>query len=340
MSLNTSHLNDGCLVYNGETILIFSDGVVLEFSGQDGPAFKGSKRGRIFLTSHRMIFINKDKKDPLLSFSFPFVTLSNMDLEQPIFGANYIKGQVRAQPNGNFVGDVKFKLSFKSGGCIDFGQALVAAANLASRQGNGGVNDAPPPYSPPQQWYAAPDAYYTVPQANYYGWNPPAYNFPPPPSNTIFVADAPPPYPGINTGAMGAGVGGMGFQGGPGMGFGGQPPMGYPPGANPMGMGGMGGMGMGFQPGGPGGVPPGVPSAPGAPPAQNGYPGSYPGATGGGAMGFQGAAGGFNSADAKAAEAAQSAYYDPNKPQMAYVPPPAYYEHPPTYDEATHKKQQ
>lgn len=29
--------------------------------------------------------------------------------------------------------------------------------------------------------------------------------------------------------------------------------------------------------------------------------------------------------DAKAAEAAQSAYYDPNKPQMAYVPPPAYY---------------
>lgn len=29
--------------------------------------------------------------------------------------------------------------------------------------------------------------------------------------------------------------------------------------------------------------------------------------------------------DAKAAEAAQSAYYDPNQPQCAYVPPPAYY---------------
>lgn len=26
--------------------------------------------------------------------------------------------------------------------------------------------------------------------------------------------------------------------------------------------------------------------------------------------------------DAKAAEAAQSAYYDPNQPQTAYVPPP------------------
>lgn len=29
--------------------------------------------------------------------------------------------------------------------------------------------------------------------------------------------------------------------------------------------------------------------------------------------------------DAKAAEAAQSAYYDPSRPQCAYVPPPAYY---------------
>lgn len=34
---------------------------------------------------------------------------------------------------------------------------------------------------------------------------------------------------------------------------------------------------------------------------------------------------GMSAADAKAAEAAQSAYYDPNKPQCAYVPPPAYY---------------
>lgn len=29
--------------------------------------------------------------------------------------------------------------------------------------------------------------------------------------------------------------------------------------------------------------------------------------------------------DSKAAEAAQSAYFDPNRPQMAYVPPPSYY---------------
>lgn len=43
---------------------------------------------------------------------------------------------------------------------------------------------------------------------------------------------------------------------------------------------------------------------------------------------------------AKAAEATQSAYYDPNRPQCAYVPPPAYYESPPSFQQATEKKDQ
>lgn len=47
-----------------------------------------------------------------------------------MFGANYIKGKVRAQPNGNFIGEVKFKLTFKSGGAIEFGQAMLKAAHL------------------------------------------------------------------------------------------------------------------------------------------------------------------------------------------------------------------
>ena len=53
-----------------------------------------------------------------------------VELEQPIFGANYIKGCVRAQPNGNFVGEAKFKLYFKSGGAIDFGTAMLRAAQM------------------------------------------------------------------------------------------------------------------------------------------------------------------------------------------------------------------
>lgn len=53
-----------------------------------------------------------------------------MKLEQPVFGANYLKGQVLAQPNGNWTGDAIFKLSFYEGGCIEFGEALLNAASL------------------------------------------------------------------------------------------------------------------------------------------------------------------------------------------------------------------
>lgn len=52
-------------------------------------------------------------------------------MEQPVFGSNYIKGKVRAQPNGNWVGEAKFKLIFKKGGAIDFGQAMLRAASMS-----------------------------------------------------------------------------------------------------------------------------------------------------------------------------------------------------------------
>lgn len=47
-----------------------------------------------------MIFNNKDAKDALQSFSMPFFTMRELELEQPVFGANYIKGHVKAEPNG------------------------------------------------------------------------------------------------------------------------------------------------------------------------------------------------------------------------------------------------
>jgi len=266
MALNTSHANGGVLIHAGESILLFCDNVEMEFSGQDAKEFKGSKQGRLYLTTHRLIFNNKKSSDPMQSFSFPFVALKDVELEQPIFGANYIKGKVRAQPGGNFVGEAKFKLHFKSGGAIDFGQAMLKAAQMASR--NVTVHDAPPPYTPPTSaWYAAPPPAYSANPAGYQGWVPPTHVFPDaPPANTVYMTDAPPPYPGIN----------------------------------------------GF----------------------NGYSN---GAMGGG--GFAGAAPPMSSADRKAAEAAQvqEGYYDPNNPQYAYVPPPAYQEQPPSYSDANKK---
>lgn len=58
--------------------MLFSDGVQIEFVGQDGEAFRGAKTGRLYLTTHRMIFANKKLNDPLVSFSFPFTLLQDV----------------------------------------------------------------------------------------------------------------------------------------------------------------------------------------------------------------------------------------------------------------------
>lgn len=196
MSVNTAHANGGVLIHAGETILLFSDNVSMEFAGQDGALFKGTKQGRVYLTTHRIIFNNKNAKDPMQSFSSPFISMSEVDLEQPVFGANYIKGKIRAQQNGNFTGETKFKMSFKSGGCIDFGQALLRASSMAQRNNNG---MAPPPYEPPGNgWYAAPPPAYTA-NPGAYGWLPQNSAFGQAPTDGVFMSDAPPPYPGINS---------------------------------------------------------------------------------------------------------------------------------------------
>ncbi|XP_071544284.1 WW domain-binding protein 2 [Panulirus ornatus] len=261
MSVNTSHAGKGVLIYAGECIILFCDHVTMEFGGSLPPEMKGSKAGRLYLTSHRVIFNNKDGKDRLQSFAAPFFSLKEVELEQPVFGANFIKGTVTAQPNGGWTGQAKFKLTFKHGGAIEFGQAMLKVASLATRNMDSTYRDAPPPYTPPvtTMWAHAPPPAYAPPASGFYGWVPPVGTFPDrPPADGVFTYEAPPPYPGIG-----------------------------------------------------------------------GY-GGYANATGGS---------GFSAADAKAQEAAQSAYYDPNNPQYAYVPPPAYSESPPSYDAATKKSQ-
>ena len=47
-----------------------------------------------------------------------------------MFGANYFHGDVLAQPGASWNGDAKFKITFKSGGCIDFGRAMLQAAKM------------------------------------------------------------------------------------------------------------------------------------------------------------------------------------------------------------------
>ncbi|GAB0097189.1 Postacrosomal sheath WW domain-binding protein [Sergentomyia squamirostris] len=338
MSVNTAHANNGVLIHAGEYILLFSENVSMEFSGQTGPMFKGNKVGRCYLTTHRMIFNNNKSSDPLQSFSFPFVALNDVEVEQPVFGANYIKGKVRAQENGNFVGEAKFKLIFKAGGAIDFAQAMLRAVQLARRNYH---HDAPPPYEAPSgDWYAAPPPAYTPNPTGYYGWVPQSAAFPnQPPADGVFMTPNPPPYPGIASPTNGPGFGyppqqqSNGYPGAP-PGYPGAP-AGYP------------GAPSGY-PGAPAGYPGAPTSYPSAPPtAPQGFGWQQPGAAPSSAPGYPPVPGamGFSAPqqppqNSKEAEAAQSAYYDPNQPQTAYVPPPpAYYEQPPSYNSVAKKDQ-
>lgn len=134
--------------------------------------------------------------------------MSDVELEQPVFGANYIRGKIRAQPNGNWTGETKFKMSFKSGGCIDFGQALLRAASMAQRNSGGMVSgqnlvsdeiftkfvqifQAPPPYTAPTNgWYAAPPPAYT-PGPGSYGWLPQNSTFGAAPADGVYVRYVP-----------------------------------------------------------------------------------------------------------------------------------------------------
>jgi hypothetical protein len=112
----------------------------------------------------------------LKSLAMPFVCLNNINLEQPIFGANYLSGTLAAQPGGNFEGEVGWKLTFNKGGCIDFGKALRHAVLMVQGQ-NGRPANAPPPYVPPAgSAYAAPPEYQAQPNIN--GFQAPTHVFP------------------------------------------------------------------------------------------------------------------------------------------------------------------
>lgn len=207
MSLNTSHAHGGVLIFAVERILIYYDGIEMQFEGPSAmPHFKGKKKGRVYLTTHRVIFNSNDAKDTMQSFSIPFLQMREVELEQPVFGANYIKGQIMAEPNGNWEGVVKFKMYFTHGGAIEFGQAMLQAASLTSRNraaqppayttGVGGN----PAYTTGVggNVYAAPPPAYEAPHTPYYDWVP-YQTFPnAPPANSVYMTEMPPPYPGIN----------------------------------------------------------------------------------------------------------------------------------------------
>uniref|UniRef100_T1JIP7 GRAM domain-containing protein n=1 Tax=Strigamia maritima TaxID=126957 RepID=T1JIP7_STRMM len=202
MAINTAHYNGGILIFSGEYILLYCDCVEIKFEELNkDERFAGCKRGRLYLTSHRMVFNNLNVYDKMQSLTFPFFQLSNVSLEQPAFGCNYIKGRLKSQPNTvdmhieSWVGATKFRIFFRSGGAIDFGMAMLQAAKMASQNVS---REPPPPYVPPiQPFYQAPHEAYMPPQGTF-GLVLPTHVFPNYPAcNAVFTTAQPPPYPGV-----------------------------------------------------------------------------------------------------------------------------------------------
>lgn len=175
MSLNkNSSEAGGVVINNSESILMNYDNVELVFCEADSlpEAFRKSKKGSVFLTPYRVIFVAKGK-DALRSFMMPFYLIKGCEIKQPVLGANYIKGLVNAEPGGGWEGSATFKLVFGAGGAIEFGQCMLATAQAASRgqpagAGYGGGGGCP---------YMANGA----------------YTFPPPPINNGMYPAGPPP---------------------------------------------------------------------------------------------------------------------------------------------------
>ncbi|KAG9508732.1 WW domain-binding protein 2 [Fragariocoptes setiger] len=195
-SINKNHneTDGGVLLFNGELILIYCDGVTIEIGGKE------SSKGRIYLTTHRIVFVATPMKPNIMvkSVSAPFFALSDINLEQPVFGANYISARVRDESDQSQ--SFTFKLKFSKGGAIEFGMAMSKAANAVSQLSP--PSQPPPPYTPnpaTTQYYQAPPTVYApgyncgfqLPQSQ--AFNQPGTT----PIGFIYASPDPPPYPGM-----------------------------------------------------------------------------------------------------------------------------------------------
>lgn len=186
-------MDGGVLLYNREFVLLYTSRVSLKWYGQDSNTFKGTKKGSIYLTTHRMVFLNRKPNDPMQSFSFPFVALREISVEQPIFSANNVRGKILAQPNGNWSGEASFKIIFDHGGAIEFGQALSTCIQMAQRRGT----NIPPHVTPAMGFFIISD-YYSQ-GCVFYQWMPAREIFPErPPEEGVIITEVSPPYAGID----------------------------------------------------------------------------------------------------------------------------------------------
>lgn len=184
MSINKIQCNDGQLTLHGDHVVDHQENVTFELKGDRlPPSLQGTNRGDLFLTSTKIIFIGKSSSEKM-SFSMEFRSLKDIDVKQPIFGANALTGYVTSEFGGGWEGSANFRVEFKSGGATDFAQRLKATAGQA-RAGQHQPPVMPAGYYPPPPL----GGYYYPPYDTAYGM----------PQGAAQGQAAPPPYPGNPT---------------------------------------------------------------------------------------------------------------------------------------------
>lgn len=201
MALNQNNSESGgVIINNSESVLMSRENVELVLSDVDSlpEAFRKSRKGSIYLTPYRVIFLAKGR-DALQSFMMPLYLIKGCEIKQPVLGANYIKGTINAEPGGGWEGSATFKIVFPAGGAIEFGQSMMQVATQASRGQPVAASFGGCPYMA-NGAYAYPPApangmYPTGPPPGYSYPNPPAPDgfYPTPPAFEASAAYIPPP---------------------------------------------------------------------------------------------------------------------------------------------------
>ncbi|EDO38086.1 predicted protein [Nematostella vectensis] len=175
MSINKIECSGGRLTLHGDYVVYHQDDVQFELEGDGVPGFlKGSRKGNIFISTNRVIFAPNSNCN-VGSFSMNFQSIRGVEVKQPIFGANYIKGDVISEPEGGWQGRGSFRIMFNSGGAIEFAEHFRQAVQTARRpnqvppmapagqQAAFAVYNNPYPPPPPQPGY-----YYGPPPQGFY----------------------------------------------------------------------------------------------------------------------------------------------------------------------------
>jgi hypothetical protein len=104
----------------GEVFILSRKGIEFEVKIEGIGKLKG--KGYAVLTTNRIVLVKSNVKpsDTFTSFDLPLAFMFSESFEQPIFGANYIKGICKPLYPDLLPADPHFKIWFMEGGCGKF----------------------------------------------------------------------------------------------------------------------------------------------------------------------------------------------------------------------------